>query len=263
MFGTEAAKERYLPPVTAGEDAIAIAISEPEAGSDVGSMRTTVEADGDELVVNGEKTWVSNVPHASAVVVWVRFPEGLGSLVVEFDWPSVEIQQHYTNMAGHTQTHFYLEDVVVPAENVLTRGEDGFKRQLQALNWERLGSATLANAFGRCALDRALDYAEDREQFGQPSASSRASSGSSRTWSSAWRRRGRSPTARRGTPTSRDVSPTGSTPRWRNCSRARPSSTSSARRCRSTVRTATSRDTRWSTSTASPAAAGSPRALMK
>jgi hypothetical protein len=65
-------------------------------------MRTTVEADGDELVVNGEKTWVSNVPHASAVVVWVRFPEGQGSLVVEFDWPGVETQQHYTNMAGHT-----------------------------------------------------------------------------------------------------------------------------------------------------------------
>ena len=168
MFGTEAAKERYLPPVTAGEDAIAIGISEPEAGSDVGSMNTRVEERADELVVDGEKIWVSNVEHASAAVVWAKFPEGLGSLVVDLDSPGVEIQEHYTNMAEHEQTHFYLEAVSVPEENVLTRGKEGFKQQLQALNWERLGSATLANTIARCALEHALEYAGDREQFGQP-----------------------------------------------------------------------------------------------
>jgi alkylation response protein AidB-like acyl-CoA dehydrogenase len=168
MFGSEPIKERYLPGVTAGEDAIAIAISEPGAGSDVGSMNTRVEERDGDLVVSGEKTWVSNVEHASAAVVWAKFPEGLGSLVVDLDAPGVEIQQHYTNMAEHRQTHFYLEDVVVPEENVLTRGSEGFKQQLQALNWERLGSATLGNAIARCALERALEYAGDREQFGQP-----------------------------------------------------------------------------------------------
>lgn len=168
MFGSEAVKERYLPGVTAGETAIAIAISEPGAGSDVGSMNTTVEERGDDLVVDGEKIWVSNVEHAAAAVVWARFPEGLGSLVLDLDSPGVEIQQHYENMADHQQTHFYVEDVVVPSENVLTRGKEGFKQQLQALNWERLGSATLANTIARCALEHALEYAEDREQFGQP-----------------------------------------------------------------------------------------------
>ena len=168
MFGTEAAKERYLPPVTAGEDAIAIAISEPEAGSDAGSMKTSVEEDGDELVVNGEKIWVSNVPHASAAVVWAKFPEGLGSLIVDFDADGVEVAEHYTNMANHTQTQFYMENVRVPKENVLTRGKEGFKQQLKALNWERLGSVTFANAMARCALDKAIDYAGQREQFGQP-----------------------------------------------------------------------------------------------
>ena len=156
MFGTEAAKERYLPPVTAGEDAISIAISEPEAGSDAGSMETSVEEDGDELVVNGEKIWVSNVPHASAAVVWAKFPEGLGSLIVDFDADGVEVAQHYTNMAEHTQTQFYMENVRVPEENVLTRGKDGFKQQLNALNWERLGSVTFANALARCAPDQAI-----------------------------------------------------------------------------------------------------------
>jgi alkylation response protein AidB-like acyl-CoA dehydrogenase len=168
MFGSEAAKDRYLPPVTAGEDAIAVAISEPEAGSDVGSMDTRVEADGDGLAVTGEKIWVSNVRDATAAVVWAKFPDGLGSLVVDLDAAGVEIQQHYTNMADHTQTQFRMDDVRVPAENVLTRGEDGFKQQLKALNWERLGSATLANAIARNALEKALEYAETREQFGQP-----------------------------------------------------------------------------------------------
>jgi len=76
MFGSEAVKERYLPGVTAGDESIAIAISEPEAGSDVGSMITRVDEDGDDLILNGEKVWVSNIPHASAVVVWAKFPDG-------------------------------------------------------------------------------------------------------------------------------------------------------------------------------------------
>jgi alkylation response protein AidB-like acyl-CoA dehydrogenase len=61
-----------------------------------------------------------------------------------------------------------MEDVHIPEENVLTRGPDGFKNQLKALNWERLGSSTFANSMARNALGKALDYAEDREQFGQP-----------------------------------------------------------------------------------------------
>ena len=168
MFGSEAVKERYLPGVTDGSEAVAIAISEPEAGSDVGSMNTRIEPEGDDLVVNGEKIWVSHVNHASAAVVWAKFPEGLGSFVLDLGADGVEIQQHYTNMADHEQTHFYMEDVTVPTENVLTRGKEGFKQQLQALNWERLGSSTLANTIARCALEHALEYAGDREQFGQP-----------------------------------------------------------------------------------------------
>ena len=170
MFGSEAVKERFLEAVCAGEDAVAIAISEPGAGSDVGSMNSRVEENGDDLVLNGEKIWVSNVPDSSAAVTWVKFPEGLGSIVLEFDWDGVEVAQHFTNMAGHTQTQFYMEDVVVPEENVLTRGSEAFKDQLKALNWERIGSSTLAITIAGCAIDKALEYAGDREQFGQPIA---------------------------------------------------------------------------------------------
>lgn len=168
MFGTEEAKERYLPPVCAAKDHVAIAISEPEAGSDVASMNTNIEEQNGKLILNGEKIWVSGVDEGSTAVVWCKFPEGLGTVVIEFEWDGVEIQQHYTNMFGHTQTQFYMEDVVVPEENVLTRGPEAFKEQLKALNWERLGNAALANGAALCALDRAIDYGQDREQFGQP-----------------------------------------------------------------------------------------------
>ncbi len=165
MFGTEVAKDRYLPPVINGEDFVAIGISEPESGSDVGSMQTTVSND---LVLNGEKIWVSNVPHADAAVLWVKFPEGLGSVIIEFDWPGVEVQEHYKNMHDGTQSQIRFEDVEIPEENVLTRGQDAFVDQLKALNWERLGCATLANSWARNGLEKALDYAQQREQFGQP-----------------------------------------------------------------------------------------------
>lgn len=165
MFGSETVKERYLPSVVKGEGFVAIAISEPEAGSDVGSMQTTVS---DDLVLDGEKIWVSNVLHADAAVVWVKFPEGLGSVVVDFDWEGVSVQEHFTNMHGGTQSQIRFEGVDLHEEHVLTRGTDGFTDQLKALNWERLGSATLANALARNALEKGLDYAQQREQFGQP-----------------------------------------------------------------------------------------------
>lgn len=172
MFGTETVKERYLPALTAGDESVAVAISEPEAGSDVGSMETTVTETDGELVLNGEKVWVSSMMHASAVIVWARFADGLGSVIVDLDENEdrIEIDQHYTNMAGYTQTQFRLNDIVVPETHVLTSGSDGFKRQLQALNWERLGSASLANAIARCALTKALEYGQQREQFDQPIA---------------------------------------------------------------------------------------------
>jgi len=171
MFGSEAAKEKYLPPIAKGKSHIAIAISEPDAGSDVGSMDTAVtEGDDGTLVLDGEKIWVGGVPASDAAVVWAKFPEGLGSLILDFDADGVEIEKHYRNMANQTQTHFTIDSVEIPEENVLTRGREGFKQQLKALNWERLGSAVVANSWAACGLDHALSYAEKREQFGQPIA---------------------------------------------------------------------------------------------
>ena len=169
MFGGEAAKEEYLPPVCAGETSFSIAISEPEAGSDAGSMTTQVDESSRGLTISGEKTWVGYVPQSDAAVVWARFPDSnLGTLVLDLDAPGIEVEERYENMAGQVQTHFTMDDVEVPEENVLARGKSAFKEQLQALNWERLGSATYANAISRCALEKAIEYAGEREQFDQP-----------------------------------------------------------------------------------------------
>ncbi|UHQ96214.1 acyl-CoA dehydrogenase family protein [Natrinema halophilum] len=167
MFGSEAAKKKYIPPIVEGNDSIAVAISEPEAGSDVQSMNTTVREENGELILNGEKTWVSAVDYSSAAVVWVKFPEGLGSIVVDLDEPNLKISGNYTNMAGHKQAQFVMEDIVVPEENVLTRDRNAFKQQLKSLNWERLGAAMKSNAWAMSAFNMALDYAQNRQQFDQ------------------------------------------------------------------------------------------------
>ncbi|MBV0923872.1 acyl-CoA/acyl-ACP dehydrogenase [Halomicroarcula limicola] len=168
LFGSETVKEEFLPAVTAGESFVSIAMSEPDAGSDVGSMTTEVTEEDGQLVCNGEKTWVGGVPFGDAAVTWVRFPEGLGSVVIPYDDPGVEIEKVYTNMAGYAQTHFTIDDVVIPETHVLTRGKEAFKEQLVSLNWERLGSSILTVAWAEAALEQALEYASEREQFGQP-----------------------------------------------------------------------------------------------
>lgn len=169
MFGTDAAKEKYLPGVTSAETHMAIAISEPEAGSDVRAMNTHLTERDGELYLTGEKIWVSGVNEAETAVVWTKFPDDhLGTVVMEFDAPGVEIGNHFENMFGHTQSQFFMEDVHIPEENVLVRGSQAFHEQLKSLNWERLGNAALSNATALCAFDKALEYAQEREQFGQP-----------------------------------------------------------------------------------------------
>ncbi|WP_276258951.1 acyl-CoA dehydrogenase family protein [Haloglomus litoreum] len=168
-FGSEAAKERYLPPIVRAEERIGVGMSEPQAGSDLKAMETTFEdRDDGDILVNGEKIWMSSAPECVATIVWGMFPEGMGTVIMDLDSEGVEFIGDFTNMAGEVQSQVAMDDVVVPEENVLVRGEDMFKRQMEALNWERLAGATIANATALCALDQAIQYAKDREQFGQP-----------------------------------------------------------------------------------------------
>lgn len=166
-FGAEAAKATYLPPVIEADERIAIGMSEPGAGSDLQSMSTTIEERDGDLVLNGEKIWMSSAPESCATVIWTMFPEGMGTVIMDLDTDGVTVVNNFTNMFGETQSQVHMEDVVIPEQNVLVRGPDAFKKQLQALNWERLMGAAGATGTALCALDKALEYADDREQFGQ------------------------------------------------------------------------------------------------
>jgi alkylation response protein AidB-like acyl-CoA dehydrogenase len=113
--------------------------------------------------------WVTNVGTSDAAVLWPRLPDGnIGSVVLELDADGVEIVGETENVAGHTQTHFAMEAVHVPAENVLITERDAWREQLARLTWDRVAFAMWTNAVARRAIERAVAYAETREQFGQP-----------------------------------------------------------------------------------------------
>lgn len=168
MFGSEQAKQSYLPGAINDGEYIALAMSEPEAGSDLRSMNTTFERDGDEVIIDGEKIWVSEFPSAPSAIVWGQFEDGLGTVVTDLDRPGIEVSNHFENMAGNVQTQFYLNDVRIPDEQIITSGEDDFQRHMQALNWERLSTAAVTNGMALCAIDKALKHSKQREQFGEP-----------------------------------------------------------------------------------------------
>jgi alkylation response protein AidB-like acyl-CoA dehydrogenase len=168
-FGSEAAKERYLPPICAGETKIATGISQPHAGSDVTAMDTTLEPDGGDYYLNGEKTWVSAFEDAESAIIWAKLPDAsIGSAIMDLDAAGVEVLTESTNMVGHTQTQFAMDDVRIPESNVLITEDAGWKRQLAHLNGERVIIAAWTHAITRRGIEHALEYAEDREQFGQP-----------------------------------------------------------------------------------------------
>ena len=168
-FGTERQKEEYLPPVAAGESFIAIAISEPEAGSHATAMSTSAEIEGGEYVVNGRKAWVSDADSADAFLTYVVLPDGnIGSLIIDRDTPGFTVAEPDENMAGQPQSELFFDDARVPKDKVLLSGPDAFKKQITAYNIERIGAMAKVWIAAKWAFDEALEYSQNREQFGQP-----------------------------------------------------------------------------------------------
>ncbi|MFB6156977.1 MAG: acyl-CoA dehydrogenase family protein [Haloferacaceae archaeon] len=168
ILGSDALREKYLPGICAGEYVMAIAISETEAGSAASEMRTSAEVEDGDVVLNGSKMWVSHPTEAAAYLVYARFPEGIGAVVVDADAPGLELAETYTNMYGGTQGELLFDDCRVDEEQVLIRGEDAFKTLLRTFNVERCHNAMMCVSMARNAFEKALDYAQEREQFGQP-----------------------------------------------------------------------------------------------
>lgn len=172
LFGSEAAKETYLPPVARGDVTIAIAISEPEAGSAATDMTTRGQVSDGEVVINGMKRWCSGAGYAEQYLVYLRLgPEkgaaGIGAVLVDRDTPGVTFGEQEVLMGhrGVGSADIYFDDVRVPRERLIIE-KGGFSRLFQAFSIERLGNATMSLAIGQTALDRCARYIQERRQFG-------------------------------------------------------------------------------------------------
>jgi len=176
-FGTEEQKEEYLRPVATGEAIMGSAISEPDVGSDVSSVSTAAEKDGDEWVINGNKMWITNGSVGDFFVVLCQTdPEaegrynGFSQIIVESDRDGFEAEK-ITGKLGiraSDTAELIFDDVRVPEENLLgTRGA-GFLQLMQFFDETRTAVAAQGVGIARGAAERALDYAQEREQFGRP-----------------------------------------------------------------------------------------------
>jgi acyl-CoA dehydrogenase len=177
MFGSDALKERFLPRCATGEWTPAFCLSEPEAGSDPASLRTTAVRDGDEWVINGTKNWITNASIADFYVVFARTPPEerdsrprMSAFVVEKDRPgfSVPKLEHKLGIKGSPTGSPVFEDVRVPAENLIGTEGKGLSIALATLERTRLGAAAQAVGIAQGATDYANQYAKERVAFGQP-----------------------------------------------------------------------------------------------
>ncbi|WP_117591251.1 acyl-CoA dehydrogenase [Haloprofundus halophilus] len=174
-FGNEEQKREYLTPLNTGEDIGAFALSEAGAGSDVPSMTTTAERDGDEYVVDGGKLWISNGSVADTVTLFAKTdPEagnrGISSFIVrpeEDDGFVVEGTEHKLGDKGCPTAELRFDDMRIPEDRLLGEEGDGFVHALKTLNGGRITIAARSIGIARAARDDALQYAQEREQFDQ------------------------------------------------------------------------------------------------
>ncbi|REJ09624.1 MULTISPECIES: acyl-CoA dehydrogenase [Halobacillus] len=175
-FGTEEQKQEFLTPLAKGEGLASFGLTEPNAGSDAGGTKTRAELKGDHYVINGEKCWITNAEYARSITVTAvsgKREDGkniISAFIVPKDTPGMTITSPYDKMGvrGSNTSEIILEDVKVPKENILGDPEKGFKQFLYTLDGGRISIAALAVGIAQASLDRALAYAKERKQFGQP-----------------------------------------------------------------------------------------------
>ena len=174
ILGTPAQQARILPRVVTGEAAVGIAMSEPEAGSAVTDMTTSIKRSGDDYVLHGAKRWISGGGCADHYLVYARFDDiprsgGIGAVIVDATSPGVSfgVQESLMGFRGIPSADIYFDNVIVPAEN-LVRGPGHFRDLFRSFSLERLGNSTMSLAIGQAALDRTIAYVQQRHQFGRP-----------------------------------------------------------------------------------------------
>ena len=171
LEGSEALKKRYLPRVAAGQAIAALALSEPDAGSDVAALTTRARRDGAHWVLDGTKTWISNGGIADFYVVFARTIDAPGTkaisaIVVDADAPGFSASERIDIIAPHPMATLRFENCRVPAGNLLGKEGEGFKLAMRNLDVFRTTVAGVALGFARRALDESLKRARERKMFG-------------------------------------------------------------------------------------------------
>lgn len=174
QFANGELKSRIVPRVCSGEIVVAIAMSEPGAGSALTDLTTRAEIRGQSVVINGSKRWCSGGGHADGYVAYCRMSDapgakGIGAVYVEKDAPGLSFGKPESLMGfrGVPSSDLYFENCTVPLSNVIVPA-GGFKRLMEAFDLERCGNATMALAQASGALEDVVAYVQERRQFGKP-----------------------------------------------------------------------------------------------
>jgi acyl-CoA dehydrogenase len=174
QFGTEAQQEEWLPEMVSGRPVGAFALSEPQAGSNPAEMTTEARREGDEYVINGKKQWITNGKRAGVIILFAKTERDEPDTVTQFllpkDADGLEVgkKEDKLGLRASDTTTLIFDDVRIPAENQLTEVGRGLKAAFSILSGGRIAIASQAVGLARAALDDAVAYANDREQFGNP-----------------------------------------------------------------------------------------------
>ena len=173
-FAPDELRMRIVPQVCAGEMIVAVAMSEPDAGSALTDLKTTAKIKGGGVVINGQKRWCSGAGHADAYVVYARMSDepgakGIGAVLVEkgCDGLTFGKPEHHMGFRGIPSADMYFDNVTVGQENIIAPA-GGFRQLMEAFDLERCGNTTMSLAIAQSALDYVLDYVQERKQFGKP-----------------------------------------------------------------------------------------------
>jgi glutaryl-CoA dehydrogenase len=171
-FGSDEQKDEWLPRMRAGEAIGCFGLSEPDAGSDPGSMRTFAKHDGDDWILSGTKMWITNGSVSDVAIVWAHTDEGVRGFVVPCDLPGFSAPDIHKKMSlrASVTSELVMDDVRLPGDAVLP-GVEGLKGPLSCLNEARFGIIWGVMGSARSCFQTALEYSKEREQFGKPIAS--------------------------------------------------------------------------------------------
>ncbi|WP_276246907.1 acyl-CoA dehydrogenase family protein [Haladaptatus sp. YSMS36] len=173
-FGSDDHREQWLPRLASGKSIGAFCLSEPGAGSNPAQMETEAKREGDEYVINGKKQWITNGQRSDVAVVFAKTdradPRSVTQFLVPKDTPGVEVgkKEDKLGLRASDTTGLLFDDVRIPAENRLTEEGKGLSAALSILTGGRIAIASQAVGVAQSALDEAVSYAQEREQFGNP-----------------------------------------------------------------------------------------------